>query len=144
MTSDNSQDKALTVAAEPSQQKSVCGTVPPASERLIQAKAAVVEAARVIAQSLSDLDRRTRKSLAASFRQQLLPKRRAGRKPSKEITAAYADWKSGMCGLQLYRKHVPGLDSMSRWKRQAKTRALMDAIRSRERRASKQELREAD
>jgi hypothetical protein len=58
----------------------------------------------------------------------------AGRKRRKEITAVHPDWKQGMRGLQLYRKHIPGYDNLAQWRRKAKSRALMDAIRTRQRR----------
>ena len=59
----------------------------------------------------------------------------------REITAAHADWKIGVQGVELYRGHIPGFDSMRRRRRESKIRNLMDAIRSRERRASIKESR---
>ena len=45
------------------------------------------------------------------FRSQLLPKRKAGRRPLIRITRAYEAWKAGTRGVALYRTHIP------RWER---------------------------
>jgi len=96
---------------------------------------AAIDAADRIRQEFPDLGRRELLRIVTAFRRALIPRQRRGRRPSKEITAAHADWKCGMCGVALYRKHIVGFDRMSRWKRQGKSRALMEAIRSRERRS---------
>jgi hypothetical protein len=75
-----------------------------------------------------------RRKVVGQFRSQLFPPGKPGRRRSKEITAAYADWTNGMRGLALYRKHVPRFDHMGHWQRKVKTRSLLDAIRARKRR----------
>ena len=95
------------------------------------------EAGQRIARYHSHLDRRERMRIATVFRRQLIPPRKPGRKRRKEITAAHADWKLGIHGVELYSKHIPGYERMSRWRRKSESRDLLDAIRSRERRATK-------
>ncbi len=116
---------------------SVIGTPESRPERVSQAIAKVTEIGKSIALEFPDLQRRDRLRLLRGFRAQLIPPGKPGRKRRKEITAAHADWKGGLRGLPLYRKHIPGFDRMNWWKRKAKMGALRDAIRSRERRSRK-------
>jgi hypothetical protein len=104
------------------------------SETVARGKAVAINAAQQIAGEFSDLGRHELLRIVTAFRRELIPPKRPGRRRSKEISAAHADWKSGIRGLPLYRKHIASFDQMSRWKRQGKSRALMEAIRSRERR----------
>lgn len=99
-----------------------------------EARAAVAEAGQRIRKDFGNLDVKQRRKLIREFRIQLIPLRRPGRKRRKEITAAYATWKAGLCGLALYRVHITNFDRMSLWRRRGEARKLMDAIRSRERR----------
>jgi hypothetical protein len=115
--------------------------IPATPECLPLAQVIATEAGQRIARDFPHLDRHWRLQIATIFHRQLIPARRPGRKRRKEITAAHADWKVGVRGAQLYRKHIPGFDRMSRWRRESKSRDLMDAIRSRERRASIPEIR---
>ena len=55
---------------------------------------------------------------------------------SGAVTAAFQDWTAGMRGVALCRVHIPGRDKHGQWRRKAEARPLMDAIRSRYRRAS--------
>jgi len=72
--------------------------------------------------------------LVSAFRAGVVPRRRAGRRPKPQVTAAYLDWKSGTRGVALYRKHIPGWEKHNRYHRIGEQKALMDAIRSRTRR----------
>ncbi len=99
-----------------------------------RAKSVTVETAQHVASEFAALDRPERLKLVKAFRAVLIPRKAPGRKRRKEITAAYADWKLGMKGLPLYRKHIPGFEKLSHWRRREKSRALMDAIRTRQRR----------
>ena len=74
--------------------------------------------------------------VARVFRSAILPKRKPGRRPKAQVTAAYQDWKAGVRGVALFRKHIPGWEKHGEWRRKAEDRALMDAIRSRRRRES--------
>jgi hypothetical protein len=87
-----------------------------------------------IAMKFPALPSHQRRSVITAFRRQLFPPGRPGRKRSKEVTAAYTDWMAGMRGLGLYRKHIYRFDRMGHWERKVRTRALMDAIRTRKRR----------
>jgi hypothetical protein len=104
------------------------------ADQLGQAMAVATEAGQEIARRFASLNRRQRLTLARVFRRQLLPPGKPGRRRSKEIDSAFADWKAGMRGVDLYRKHIPRFVGMGYWKRKVKTRALLEAIRSRDRR----------
>jgi hypothetical protein len=97
------------------------------------AKQAKASAAEILARwdGLSVSDRRM---IVTAFRAVMIPRRRAGRKPSEALTAAYADWRSNIRGVTLFRKHISNWERLSRWRRKAEQRSLMDAIYSRNRR----------
>jgi hypothetical protein len=99
-----------------------------------QALAAAVEIGQAFARRYRELDRQQRSHIARAIRAQLLPPGRRGSKRKKEITAAHEDWRAGMRGVELCRKHIPGYDKMGYWKRKAKGRTLMSNIHTRERR----------
>src|SRR5215472_3622294 len=109
----------------------------PDPEEFRQANAAAAAYGAEIAKNFSRLSRRQRVSLVNTFRRQLLPPRRPGRRRSKKITAAHADWRAGIRGVALYERHIPGFRKMGYWKRKDKIRNLMDVIRKRERRKTK-------
>jgi hypothetical protein len=75
-----------------------------------------------------------RRQIVSAFRSALIPKQSAGRKPSASLTAAYGEWKAGIRGAALFRKHISNWERLSRWRRKAEQRSLMDAIYSRNRR----------
>lgn len=93
-------------------------------------------AARITAQFGTALDRARRVKISRAFDRALLPreKRPPGRKRKAAITSAYQDWKAGMRGHQLYRKHIPGYSGMGRYRRECAQRRLNEAIRNRRRR----------
>jgi len=76
--------------------------------------------------------------LVSLFRAGMVPRRRAGRRPKPQVTAAYLDWKAGMRGVALFRKHIPGWQKHNRYRRMAEQKGLMDAIRNRVRRGRPQ------
>ncbi len=102
--------------------------------QLSRAIAIAEQAGKEITERFSNLAPHERRKVVTQFRRQLFSAGKPGRRRSKEITAAYADWINGMRGLVLYRKHIPEFDRMGFWKRKVKTRALLDAIRTRKRR----------
>jgi hypothetical protein len=104
------------------------------SKMLSEAKATAEQAGKDIAAKFSNLTTSQRSIVVSQFRRQLFPPGKPGRRRSKEITAACADWAAGMRGLPLYRKHLPRFDRMSVWQRKVKTRGLLEAIRTRKRR----------
>ncbi len=108
-------------------------------QRLKLAKEQAAEAARQIACQTGIEGRTSRNELSkvvAAFRSALLPKRRVGRKPSAEITAAYQDWIAGMPAQQLRRTHIRNYARLAGWRREKKAKALMAALRARRRRDS--------
>jgi hypothetical protein len=72
--------------------------------------------------------------LVSVFRAGLVPRRRAGRRPKPQVTAAYLDWKAGMRGVALCVKPIPGWATHNRYRKIVERKALTDAIRSRHRR----------
>ena len=82
----------------------------------------------------SKLNRRDLLKAVTAFRRALIPPRRPGRRLKAQITAAHRDWKNGVRGVALYTAHIPGWAKHSEWRHKGEARALMDAIRSRERR----------
>lgn len=72
--------------------------------------------------------------LVSAFRAGIVLRRRAGRRPKPQVTAAYLDWKAGMRGVALFRKHIPGWEGHHRYRKNGEQKALMNAIRSRSRR----------
>jgi len=104
---------------------------------MTQATKAAIEAGRKITANCQGLTHRERLHVANAFRRQLIPPGKPGRKRSSKITAAYLDWKEGLKGVALYRKHIRGWDRHNYWRRKVESRALMDAIRTRERRERK-------
>ena len=122
-------------AVEPVTERKGLGPPPPPSDALSLACKLVAETAERIASQLGTLlDRGDRQKVSRTFDRALLPRRTPGRKRKKSITAAFEDWKAGMRGTALYRKHIPRWDKHSNWRRRGEQRAFMDAIYSRQRR----------
>ncbi len=83
------------------------------------------------------LPRGVRQEIIATLRHAMLPRRR--RKTDPRIDAAYADYQSGMRGLEFYRKHIPNHGAKSHYRRRSDERRLMNSIHqrlSRERKAA--------
>jgi hypothetical protein len=74
------------------------------------------------------------RQVVMAFRSVLIPRKRAGRKQSEALTAAYEAWRGGMRGVALFQTHIQRWNRLSRWRRKAEQRSLMDAIYSRNRR----------
>jgi hypothetical protein len=111
-------------------------------DALEQAISIAREAARQIMRLLGpNPDRGQCQKVLSAFRHVISPGKQPGRRRNAGITAAHRDWKSGMYGLALYKKHIPGWETHSRWRRAAEARRLMDAIRSRERREREKQIR---
>ena len=92
---------------------------------------------RIVSEFGGALERRDKLRTTAVFKRALIPARRSGRIPNSRITEAYQDWKVGLSGVFLYKRHIPGFDRMNQYRREVKARRLMDAIRTRKRRAVK-------
>jgi hypothetical protein len=72
--------------------------------------------------------------LSRTFRSNVVPQRRPGRRRKPQVTAAYLDWRFGVRGVDLFRKHIPGWEGHHRYRKIGEQKALLDAIRSRIRR----------
>ena len=131
----NDGNTAPAAASQHGSEPSVIGTSPVAEA----CKRAQESGKRIVAEIGSSLGPAERRKVLTAFRRTLFPARRPGRRRKEAVTAAHQDWKNGVCGPALYRTHIPGWENHNRYRRQSEARALMDAVRSRERRASKQE-----
>ena len=97
---------------------------------------AEVEALRNVVEQ-ADLGRKTRIDVITAVRRALLPRR--PRKPDPRIDAAYADYRAGIRGLGLFRRHIPNHSTKAHYRRAADERRLMNSIHkrmSRERKAA--------
>ena len=113
------------------------GALPTEPDALKAAAERAVEAAREITRQFDVVGMASRKELSKvvrAFGAALMPRWRRGRKPRKEITAAYTDWKNGVRGIRLFETHIRDYARLSAWRREKKQKALMAAIRSRQRR----------
>jgi hypothetical protein len=113
----------------------------PADNASPEEQTAVQEAARhartsavEILKRWGDLSTSERRQVIIAFRSAIIPRKRAGRKQSEALTAAFEAWKGGMRGLVLFQTNIQNWDRLSRWRRKAEQRSLMDAIYSRNRR----------
>jgi hypothetical protein len=79
-------------------------------------------------------DKRMRQKVVIEFRHGLFPTGRPGRKRKEVVTAAYCDWRDGLRGPELYRKHIPNYASHNYYRRRVEARRLMSAIHARQRR----------
>ena len=110
-----------------------CGTPPTLEDLSGEAK----QAGQRIAPHCVAMTRSERLRIVLEFRRQLIPRGRPGRRRKKSITEAHLDWKAGLRPPFLYDKHIPGFRKMSQYRRDYEGRRLMDAIRTRQRRAAK-------
>jgi hypothetical protein len=128
----NERRKEFSSTSEPPSRPDVIGT--PGEPVAEACRLAQAVSARIIAQFGPALERGERVKVLATFRRTLFPRRRSGRRPKESITAAHRDWKNGVRGIALYKAHIPRWEKHNHWKRRGEERALMDAIRKRERR----------
>jgi hypothetical protein len=68
--------------------------------------------------------------IAVAVRRLIVPRRKSGPKDSR-ADAAYADYRSGQRGLELFRKYIPGHDKMGRWRRRIEEKRLMNTLQKR-------------
>jgi hypothetical protein len=113
-------------------------TAPPAkppSEVCTAAKEKAAQVAEEIRQTFGErLTREEFIHVARAFRSAVVPKRKPGRRRKAHVTAALADWQAGIRDAALFRLHIPGWDEKSKWRQRCESRALMDAIQTRQRR----------
>lgn len=98
------------------------------------AKAEATEVGQKFAARFPTLSLKERQQLTNVFRRELIPRRTPGKRPKKAISAAYADWRRGMRGPELYQKHIRNHPTMSQWRKKVEEQRLKEAMRSRDRR----------
>lgn len=84
------------------------------------------------------LPRAARLKVAVAVRLAVVPRRRPGRKDQR-LDKAYTDYQAGMRGLDLFRKHIPRHDKLSRWRRKAEQCKLLKTLQKRAERARKRQ-----
>jgi hypothetical protein len=90
----------------------------PPSEAFTAAKEKAAQVAEEIRQTFGHrLTRDEYDRVARAFRSAVMPKRKPGRHPKPQVTAAYADWKAGARGALLFIKHIPGWEKHNRYRR---------------------------
>ena len=87
------------------------------------------------------LPRAIRLKVSGAVRHAIVPAIVPKRKPSKRnrIDGAYADYRAGMRGLDLFRKHVPRHDKLSKWRRAYEQRKLLKTLEKRAERDRKRQ-----
>jgi len=86
----------------------------------------------------SGLSERDLRDIGRRFQSKLLPPgRRSRRWKKKKIARAYADWKKGIRGVKLYRRHIPRWDKLGADARKVRSRRLVSSISKRRRREEK-------
>lgn len=85
------------------------------------------------------LSRPARVLVAEVARREIVPRRTPGRK-NERMDLAYADYRAGMRGLDLYRKHIPNFAKLSRWRRIVEQSRLSNTLRKRSERERKKLL----
>jgi hypothetical protein len=74
---------------------------------------------------------------AVAARRAILPRKTPGKKSDHRIDNAYTDYRTGVRGLELYRKHIPHHDRLSRWRRVAEEHRLLKNLQKRAQREKK-------
>ena len=84
------------------------------------------------------LPRAIRLKVAGAVRLAIVPRRKPGRKDQR-LDKADADYRAGMRGLDLFRKHIPRHDKLNRWHRKAEQSRLLKALQKRAERDRKRQ-----
>jgi hypothetical protein len=99
-----------------------------------QSIAALIDQLRSLAHE-EKLSSTVRREVTSAVRRALLPR---GKK-SNSRDSAYDDYKRGMRGLPLYRKHIPGYEKLGPWRRERAQRQLRQALAKRAERERKRQ-----
>lgn len=105
-------------------------------ETIPQSVAALIDQMGQTADEL-ELPYAVRVKVAAAARRAMLPKKTPGKKSDHRIDNAYADYRTGVRGLELYRKHIPHHDRLSRWRRVAEEHRFLKNLQKRAQREKK-------
>ena len=115
--------------------------VKPMSVRIPAAVVAAVQGLRE-AVDREGLPYSLRVRLALALKRELVPRRKPGPRCSR-LDAAYDDYRVGVRGLELFRKHIPNHDKLSQWRRATKEKRLLNALQKRaSRERQRRELRQ--
>lgn len=110
--------------------KTQAAPIPPAIAVLI------VQIHRIADQEL--LPKPVRLEVVSALDHAIIPRRTPG--PKNERTdLAYKDYRAGVRGLELYRKHIPNFGKLSRWRRAVEQNRLLKALQKRAERERKRE-----
>lgn len=85
------------------------------------------------------LSHAARLSIAVAVHQMIVPKRKPGKSKDRRLDKAYGEYRAGMCRLELFRKHIPRHDRLSRWRRKAEETRLLKALQKRTEREKKRQ-----
>src|SRR5579864_4950155 len=117
--------KACVRESEPMSKPDVLGT---SQDQMGRACAIARESGQRIANELGiALARRERLKVVSTFRRILFPPKRPGRRRKEAITAAHRDWKNGLRGPALFRRHIPNWERHNHFRREYESRRLMTA-----------------
>ena len=111
----------------------------PNREAIPSAVVSVMEQLRETVDQAS-LPRAIRLKVAVAVRLAIVPKKKPGRKDQR-LDKAYADYRAGTRGLDLFRKHIPRHDKLSRWRRKVEQSKLLKTLQKRAERDRKRQKR---
>jgi len=77
--------------------------------------------------------------VVAAVRELIVTRGKPGKKKDERIDRAYADYTAGVRGLKLFKKHIPGHDRLSHWRRSVEQDRLMAALQQRASRNKKRQ-----
>ena len=80
-----------------------------------------------------------RQDVVSAVRRAIVHRRKAGRKSDERLDRAYADFRTGTRGLELYRKHIPNFRRLSLWRRRVEQDRLLKALNKRAEREKKRQ-----
>jgi len=80
--------------------------------------------------------RSTRLRVASAVRRAIVPRLKPGKRDHR-LDSAYADYRAGMRGMALFRKHIPNHDRLSLWRRRIEEGRLRNTLQKRAQRERK-------
>jgi hypothetical protein len=98
----------------------------------------------VAAADAAELSKAARRTIISNLRRAILPRKPPVRKKSTRLDSAFADYKSGVRGMELHKKHIPNFSKLSRWRRVVEGSRLNKALSKRAERERKRARRPAE
>jgi hypothetical protein len=130
-----SENKTVPPPAQGTQETDGSGR-PNAPESVLSlAKAQAARVGRELVRQFSSLTPRELRQVLTAVRAELIPRRKPGKRPDAEISAAFADWSTGMRRTAFYEKHIRNYPGLSKWRPVYEERRLVEAMRTRARRS---------